>query len=136
MKNTNDGYQWPMAFFEEHHNRLASGFSQWQCPKVHHDSVIGQPGSGFKIAMSTAVIFRRSFDVAGLGVGRRAFDKTLKHTKSRSQFGATITAMLGVQAKLADMIIDLETAALVIYWAGWSKNVTGGRCAREASWQS
>jgi len=47
-----------------------------------------------------------------------------------------MTAMLGVQAKLADMIIDLETAALVIYWAGWSQNVTGGRCTREASWQS
>ena len=71
-----------------------------------------------------------------LFVGRRAFDKTLKHTKSRSLFGATITAMLGVQAKLADMIIDLETAALVIYWVGWSQNVTGGRCTREASWQS
>ena len=98
--------------------------------------MIGQPGSGFKIAMSTAVIFRRSFGAAGLGVGRRAFDKTLKHTKSRSLFGATITAMLGVQAKLADMIIDLETAALVIYWVGWSQNVTGGRCTREASWQS
>ena len=136
MNNTTDWYLWPMPFFEEHHNRLASGFSQWQCPEVDHDAVIGQPGSGFKIAMSTFDIFRTSVSAAGLGMGRRAFDETLKHTKSRSLFGATITAMLGVQTKLADMIIDLETAALVIYWAGWSKNVTGGRCTREASWQS
>ena len=136
MKNTNDGYHWPMPFFEEHHNRLASGFSQWQCPKVDHDSVIGQPGSGLKIAMSTVIIFRTSVSAAGLGMGRRAFDETLNHTKSRSLFGATITAMRGVQTKLADIIIDLETAALVIYWVGWSKNITGSRCTREASWQS
>ena len=42
MNNTTDWYLWPMLFFEEHHNRLASGFSQWQCPEVGHDAVIGQ----------------------------------------------------------------------------------------------
>lgn len=100
---------------------------------VGFDAVIGQPGNGFKIAMSTFDIFRTSVGAAGLGMGRRAFDETLKHTKSRSLFGDTMTAMPGVQTKLADMIIDLETAALVIYRAAWSKDVTGGRRTREAS---
>ena len=104
MKNTNDWYLWPMPFFEQHHNRLASGFSQWRCPAVGHDAVIEQPGNGFKIALSTFDIFRTSVGAAGLGMGRRAFAKTHKHTKSRSLFGATMTARLGVQTKLVEQL--------------------------------
>lgn len=101
--------------------------------RVSADAVIGEPGNGFRIAMSTFDIFRTSVGAAALGMARRAFDETLEHTKSRTLFGEKMTALHGVQTKLADMAIDLETAALAVYRAAWVKDVTDGRCSREAS---
>ncbi|WP_303745148.1 acyl-CoA dehydrogenase family protein, partial [Sphingomonas adhaesiva] len=37
------------------------------------------------------------------------------------------------QARLADMVLDVETAALLVYRAGWLRDVPGRRNTREAA---
>jgi len=37
------------------------------------------------------------------------------------------------QAKLADMAVAVDAAALLVYRAGWTRDVVGGRVTREAS---
>lgn len=101
--------------------------------RVSRDNVIGEPGSGFKVAMSTFDIFRTSVGAAAVGMARCALDETLDHVGSRSLFGGPMDQLAGVQSKLADMAIDLDTAALAVYRAAWVKDTTGRRCSREAS---
>ena len=95
--------------------------------------MIGAPGQGFKAAMATLDLFRASVGAAALGAGRRALDETLSRVTTRRMFGKTMAEMDGVQTRLADMLTDLEIAALAVYRAAWTKDVSGARCTREVS---
>lgn len=101
--------------------------------RVPASSLIGQPGKGFGIAMATFDIFRTSVGAACVGMARRALDETLERMRERRLFGSAMAEIPGVQSKLADMSIDLDTAALAVYRAAWTKDTTGGRCSREVS---
>ena len=48
-------------------------------------------------------------------------------------FGRSMAQLDGVQAKLADMSVDVETAMLSVYRAAWHKDTRGGRSTLEAS---
>lgn len=101
--------------------------------RVPASAVIGEPGRGFGVAMATFDVFRTSVGAASVGMGRRAFDEALRHVRTRRLFGATMAQIAGVQTKVAEMNIDLETAALAVYRAAWVKDKTGTRGTREAS---
>lgn len=101
--------------------------------KVPAANMLGAPGKGFGVAMSTFDIFRTSVGAAAVGMGRRALDEVLERVRNRKLFGAPMSNLEGVQSKIADMAMDIETAALTVYRAAWAKDTTGGRCSREAS---
>jgi acyl-CoA dehydrogenase len=101
--------------------------------RVSADRMIGAPGQGFKIAMGTLDIFRASVGAAAIGASRRALDETLHRVTTRRMFGKTMAEMDAIQIKLADMAVRLETAAINVYRAAWTKDTTGGRCSREVS---
>ena len=101
--------------------------------RVPAASMLGAPGKGFGVAMGTFDIFRTSVGAAAIGMGRRALDEVLERVRTRNLFGAAMSELQGVQSKLADMAMDIETAALTVYRAAWAKDTTGGRCSREAS---
>jgi acyl-CoA dehydrogenase len=84
--------------------------------------VIGEPGQGFKIAMSTLDVFRTSVAAAALGFARRAFEEALHYGKSRSMFGQTLADFQLTQAKLAMMATDIDAAALLTYRAAWRRD--------------
>jgi acyl-CoA dehydrogenase len=101
--------------------------------RVPATNVIGNTGGGFRVAMTTFDIFRTSVGAAAIGMAGRALDETLAHIRERTLFGQQMSQLPGVQTKIADMTIDLETAALAVYRAAWEKDTTGKRCSRQAS---
>ncbi|WP_448203813.1 acyl-CoA dehydrogenase family protein [Azospirillum sp. sgz302134] len=101
--------------------------------RVGADRIVGAPGQGFKVAMATFDVFRASVGAAGIGAARRALDESLARVTGRRMFGKAMAEIEGVQTKLADMATTLETAALCVYRAAWTKDVTGGRCTRDVS---
>ncbi|MBR27024.1 MAG: acyl-CoA dehydrogenase [Rhodobacteraceae bacterium] len=101
--------------------------------RVPKTSVIGRPGEGFKLAMATFDHFRPTVGAAAIGVARRAMDETLARVASRRMFGRTMAESESVQTRLADCQVDIETSALAVYRAAWTKDVKGGRATREAS---
>ena len=101
--------------------------------RVPADRLIGEPGSGFKVAMATLDVFRSTVGAAALGFARRAFDETLARVSSRELFGAPLADLQLVQGKLADMALEIDSAALLVYRAAWTKDTTGGRITREAA---
>ncbi len=96
-------------------------------------AMIGQSGEGFKIAMSVLDIFRSSVGAAALGFARRALDETINRAKSRQLFGAPLSELQMVQGHIADMALDVDASALLIYRAAWTKDMGAPRITREAA---
>lgn len=96
-------------------------------------ALIGTPGDGFKIAMSTLDVFRSTVAAAALGFARRALDETLTRAAARHLFGAPLADLQMVQGHLADMALDIDAAALLTYRAAWTKDAGAPRVTREAA---
>jgi len=97
------------------------------------EALIGAPGEGFKTAMGTLDVFRATVGAAALGFARRAHDEALARAVERHLFGAPMSELQLVQAKLADMALDVDASALLVYRSAWTKDTTGARVTREAS---
>ena len=101
--------------------------------RVPADALIGEPGAGFKVAMSVLDVFRSTVGAAALGFARRALDETLSRVRERELFGAPMAELQMVQGHLADMALDVDASALLIYRAAWTKDAGAARVTREAA---
>jgi acyl-CoA dehydrogenase len=96
-------------------------------------AIIGAPGDGFKIAMSTLDVFRCTVGAAALGFARRALDETIARAKARELFGGPLADLQFVQGVIAEMAVDVDAAALLVYRAAWTKDNGAVRVTREAA---
>lgn len=101
--------------------------------RVPKSALIGESGQGFKIAMSVLDVFRSSVGAAALGFARRALEETLDRAHSRHLFDAPLGDLQMVQGHIADMAVDIDAAALLIYRAAWTKDMGAPRVTREAA---
>jgi acyl-CoA dehydrogenase len=101
--------------------------------RVPAAALIGGEGAGWKLAMQTLDAFRVSVGAAAVGMARRALAEALAHVTARVQFGKPLADQPLVQAHLADMVVDLDAARLLVLRAAWKKDTAGGRVTREVS---
>ncbi|MFI0471675.1 acyl-CoA dehydrogenase family protein [Halomonas sp. HMF6819] len=106
------------------------GFNDMRLPA---SALIGKPGQGFRIAMSVLDVFRSTVGAAALGFARRALDESVSRSLSRELFGAALADLQMVQGHLADMALDVDAAALLVYRAAWTKDQGAERVTREAA---
>jgi acyl-CoA dehydrogenase len=101
--------------------------------RIPAGKLLGEPGEGFKIAMATLDIFRSTVGAAALGFARRALDEAVRRVKSREAFGQKLAAFQMTQQKLAEMAVEIDAAALLIYRAAWTRDCAAARVTREAA---
>ncbi len=101
--------------------------------RLQKSSMIGKPGEGFKIAMSVLDVFRSTVGAAALGFARRALEETLKRSSERQLFGAPLHDLQMVRGHIADMALDVDASALLVYRAAWTKDMGAPRVSREAA---
>jgi len=101
--------------------------------RIAAHNLLGRRGAGFAQAMATLDIFRSTVGAAALGFARRALDEATNRAVSRKSFGSTLAANPVTQAKLAEMAMDVDASALLVYRAAWLRDVNGGRNSREAA---
>src|SRR4029079_11572494 len=101
--------------------------------RVPAEDMVGEEGDGFKLAMETMGTFRASVGAAACGMARRALDQAVRYASARKQFGRLLSEHQLVQAKLADMITELDAARLLVYRAAYTRDTETGRVTREAS---
>ena len=101
--------------------------------RIPASTMLGSPGEGFKIAMATLDIFRSTVGAAALGFARRALDEAATRANSRHLFGAPMGELQLVQGMIADMALEVDAAALLVYRAAWTKDNGAPRVTREAS---
>ncbi len=100
---------------------------------VPADNILGTRGSGFKLAMATLDIFRSTVGAAALGLARRALGEALGHTRKRQLFGAPLAELPITQERLAEMALDIDASALLVYRAAWTRDSGAPRVTREAA---
>ncbi len=101
--------------------------------RVPVSNLIGDAGQGFKLSMSVLDVFRSTVGAAALGFARRALDETIGRVQNRELFGAPLFDLQMVQGHVADMALDVDAAALLVYRAAWTKDQGAPRVTREAA---
>ena len=101
--------------------------------RIPASALLGKSGEGFKIAMSVLDVFRSTVAAAALGFARRAFDAALDRAANREIAGAPMHDLQMVQGHLADMALNIDASALLVYRAAWLKDSGAPRISREAA---
>ncbi|SMP14165.1 acyl-CoA dehydrogenase family protein [Shimia sagamensis] len=101
--------------------------------RIPADALIGEAGRGFAIAMSVLDVFRSTVAAAALGFARRALDEAVTRVQAREVQGAPLFELQMVQGHIADMALDVDAAALLVYRAAWAKDSGAPRVTREAA---
>jgi alkylation response protein AidB-like acyl-CoA dehydrogenase len=86
--------------------------------RVPEDTLIGEEGEGFKIAMRVLDRSRPGIGAQALGIAQGATDYALEYAKSRETMGKPIAEHQLVAAKLADMETKCEAARGLLYKVG------------------
>ncbi|BES80582.1 acyl-CoA dehydrogenase family protein [Pyrodictium abyssi] len=85
--------------------------------KVPEENVVGPVDQGFKVIVSTYDHTRVGIAAQAVGIAQGAFEKALNYALQRQAFGRPIISFEGIAFKLADMLMQLEAARLLAYWA-------------------
>jgi acyl-CoA dehydrogenase len=100
--------------------------------RIPADAIVGEPGEGFRIGMETLNLFRVTVGAAALGFARRALDEALSFARDRRLGSGTLAENAVTQAKLADMALEVDASALLVYRAAWQQD-EGGTDHRRAA---
>ncbi|MEY1555717.1 acyl-CoA dehydrogenase family protein [Yoonia sp. R2331] len=86
---------------------------------VPADNLLGEEGRGFAYAMQSLDGGRLNIAACSLGAAQSAFDQTLAYMAERKAFGQSIDQFQGLQFRLADMEIDMQSARTFLRQAAW-----------------
>jgi acyl-CoA dehydrogenase len=87
--------------------------------KVPKENMLGKPGDGWAIAMSTLDHSRPLVASSALGGAQRALDLSVQYSKERVQFGVPISKHQAVQFMIAEMGMKIEASRLLVHKAAW-----------------
>lgn len=89
------------------------------------ENVLGRPGDGLKIGLTTLDTGRLGIAAQALGIAQAAFEASVRYSKERQQFGKPISTFQTIQNYLADMATDIDAARMLLFRACAMKD--GGR---------
>jgi glutaryl-CoA dehydrogenase (non-decarboxylating) len=110
----------------------STGWIAMQDVEVPVENRLGEEGEGFYIAMSCLDSGRYTVAAGATGLIRACLEDSIKYAQSRQTFGKEIARHQLIQQKIAHMQQWYDAAQLLVYKAGWMKNV-GMRNTRETS---
>jgi short/branched chain acyl-CoA dehydrogenase len=94
-------------------------FDDWRVPK---ENILGSPEKGIAQFLMVLQTSRIGFAAHSVGLAQAIFDVSLAYAKEREQFGRSISKFEVIQFKLADMLMEIELARLMVYKAAWQKD--------------
>ena len=99
---------------------------------VAEANVLGDVGTGYKIAIETLNEGRIGIGAQMIGVAQGALAAATAHLKERKQFGKPLADFQGIQFQVAQAATELEAARLMVYNAARLKDA-GHDIAREGA---
>jgi butyryl-CoA dehydrogenase len=89
---------------------------------VPEENLLGERGKGLKQFLTILDGGRISVAALSVGVAMGAYDEALRYAQERRQFGKPISKFQAIQFKLADMLMEIEHAKLMVLKAAWEKD--------------
>jgi len=86
------------------------------------ENQLGERGRGLKQFLTILAGGRISVAALSVGLAWGAYDEALKYAKERIQFGRPISKFQAIQFKLADMLMEIEHARVMVLKAAWEKD--------------
>src|SRR5690606_12808666 len=99
---------------------------------VPEENLLGVRGKGFQQFLVTLDGGRIGIGAMAVGIAQAAYDRALRYSKERKQFGKSLSSFQITQFKLADMAVKIELARNMVYKAAWLKD-QGRKFTTEAS---
>jgi len=100
--------------------------------RVPAENVLGEEGSGFKVAMATLDGGRIGIAAQAIGIARAAFTKATAYAKERKAFKTPLADLQAIQFMISDMAVEIDAARLLTLRAARMKDA-GVRHTAESS---
>lgn len=85
--------------------------------RIPHEHLLGTEGQGMNSLLSILSEIRTMTAALAIGLQRAALGDSIRYAQERAQFGKTISQYQLIQAKVANMAVDLEASRLLTYRA-------------------
>jgi short-chain 2-methylacyl-CoA dehydrogenase len=89
--------------------------------RVPEENLLGDRGKGYAQFLKILDDGRIALASLAVGLAQGCLDESLKYAKQRHAFGRPIGAYQGLQFKISDMRVAVDTARLATYRAAWLK---------------
>jgi short-chain 2-methylacyl-CoA dehydrogenase len=89
--------------------------------RVPEGNLLGERGRGFAQFLRILDDGRIAIAALGVGLAQGCLEESVRYANEREAFGRPIGAFQGLQFKVADMQIRVETARLAVHKAAWLK---------------
>jgi alkylation response protein AidB-like acyl-CoA dehydrogenase len=86
------------------------------------DSMLGNVGDGFKVAMTALDSGRYSVSAGCVGICQGCLDASIRYAKERVQFGRPIASFQLVQEMLTQIAVRTDAARMLVWRAGYLKD--------------
>ena len=90
--------------------------------RVPEENLLGPRGAGFKQFLHILDIGRIGVAAMGVGLAQGALDQAIAYANQRIAFGQKIAKFQAIQAKIADISAEIESARLLTYRAAMEKD--------------
>lgn len=90
---------------------------RFECVAVARDAVLGAPGAAAPALDRALDLARIALAAECVGGAEAVLDMTVDYAKQRIQFGRPIGSFQAVKHRLADMMIEVESARTAVYYA-------------------
>ncbi len=100
--------------------------------EVPEENLISEVGQGFYIAMRGLSGGRIGIASQAVGIAEGAMEASLKYAQERKAFGMPIAELQAIQMKLAQMIMKIDAAKLLVFKAAYMRD-SGIDHSRESS---
>ena len=101
--------------------------------EIPAENLISREGMGFIVALKTLDIARAGVGAQAVGIAQGALDLAVEYSKTRKQFGQTISSFQAVQHMLADMAIQVEAARALVYAAARTSDSGAKSVSKDAA---
>jgi butyryl-CoA dehydrogenase len=89
---------------------------------IPEENVLGERGRGLKQFLTILDGGRISVAALSVGLAMGAYDEAFRYAQERQQFGQAISKFQAIRFKLADMLMEIEHAKLMVLKAAWEKD--------------
>jgi alkylation response protein AidB-like acyl-CoA dehydrogenase len=111
----------PMPGKELGHRAASHAHIHFDDCRVPRRAMLGEPGQGFRVAMSALDHGRLGVAAGAVGVAQACLDACVAFARERRAFGQRVADFQMIQGTLADMAADIDAARLLVYRAAWVK---------------